>query len=196
MCFDPAECRAQLFQQHSRNEKRNAKTQRVCDQQQRAAQRGAGCGREHKRRAEECADAGRQAHRVDHAEHECGHETADLALCLHALEERQADHIQITQPQQDDDKAADGIQRNAVAHEQRADCASEQPKRTEYNRKAQHKCGAARERFAAAVVAGGEIGNVDRQHRQHARGDKGNDAFEKRNQELHRDLLPFFGIIT
>ena len=195
MPLDRPEHGVQFVNQNCRNEERDPQPQRIRQQKERSLCGTAGRRRHHECGTEKRADARRQADGIDHAEQEGGKYTCDRTSALHSFEKRQADDVEIGQPEHDHERAAYNVDGSLMPREELTERSGEQTEQGEHRRKAEDERQRTGERAVLFVGVPCEIRDVQREHRQHARRNEGNEPFEKSDKILHKNLHRFWLVL-
>jgi len=88
--------------------------------------------------------------------------------------------------EQDDESSADDIQCSAIVQKEGPNRSCQRTHAHEDHREAQHEPECVLQNSPRALLlACGEVGHIDGDHGQQARGDEGDHAFQERDQELH-----------
>ena len=192
MPLDPVKRGLEAVDQHGAEQKRHAQPQRVAQQHGHALPHVPLLGGQHQRRAQKRPHAGRPPHREHHPEHSRGEkvQVAGVHAAPPAAEQLELEHAQKVQAEQDHHQAAHQVDGGLVAVEKAAHRAGQRPHSDKQHGKAQHKAAGAGQRApGAALAAARKVGQVDGQHGQQAGRNKGDDAFQERDQILHGRLL-------
>ena len=188
MPLDKVEGTLQFVDQHRADDEGDTKSQRIAKQHQRSLHGASLLRCKRQSRAEERADAGRPAHRKDTTEQKRG-EKSKLTTChavFDARKELDLEYAEEIEAEKDHQKSGDDIDHCAMPCEEAAHRAGKRAHQHEHQGKAKHESKRIAQGFGGfAFTATCEIGDVDRKHRQKARGDKGYDALNKRDKIFH-----------
>lgn len=135
---------------------------------------------QHKGRTEKCTNAGGPAKGEDHTEGEGGEEARshDLTGLDAAFEELELENAKKVQTKENHEKARYNIHSGFIGFKEAAQSTGESTHGDKNNSKAQNEAGGSQKGlFGTALATACKIGNIDREHGQKTRGNKGNNSF-------------------
>ena len=186
--FDPVEYGFEIIDKHGAEDERYAKAQRIGKQHQHALENMSLLGCQHQCGAEECANAGSPAQREDHAEDQRGEKVHILLnnAAFASSEQIDAEHTQEIQPEEDHNQTGDNVHCSLVRSQKTADSTGQRAENHKDHTEAGYEAKCSGQCFAGcALTAAREVRNINGQHGQKTRGDKGYDTFQKSDDILH-----------
>ena len=197
MALDPVKRRLEPVDEHGAEHERHAQPQRVGQQHRHAHQHMPLLGRQRQCRAEERPDAGRPPQREHDAEqHRRAKAHLGVDRAAAAAEQRELDDAEVAKAEEDDHRAADDVDGRVVLLQQLPGGAGQRAHKHKDDGEPGHKAQRAGQRFAGAAFAPArKVAEVNRQHRQQAGREEGDDPLQKSDEILHGTLLYGFSFV-
>lgn len=193
MVFDPLKSGFQFVDEQRADEKGNGQTQRIAEEHQNADEHLPLLRCEHQCGAEESSHARRPADRKDQTEEERGKKAHVTMECIgfYPLEQGNVKYTEEIKTEKDYNRSGDDIHKSLILSDQTAEAPCQGTEKQEYKGESADKPQCVFDGFGGgALAAAGKIGNIDGQHRQKARRNKGDDALQKGNKIDHRISFP------